>query len=100
MTMRIRDTARSSGDKIPQVAPYNFGINVEWYERYKVTHGQWIRDRFQHPDPPGFGTNKDTGLPPHALDGDPQGASGSSQSPQSQIVGTGISLGSMPFEMG
>ncbi|KAI1781943.1 hypothetical protein LXA43DRAFT_977826 [Ganoderma leucocontextum] len=57
MTTRVRDTGRSS-DKIPLVAPYNFGINVEWYERVKVTHRQMLCDWFKYEDPTGFGSKQ------------------------------------------
>ncbi|KAM5535245.1 hypothetical protein V8D89_011051 [Ganoderma adspersum] len=51
-------TMKSARNMIPSYAPYNFGINVEWYERFKVTHRQWMQDWFEHPDPAGFGSNR------------------------------------------
>ncbi|TBU21202.1 hypothetical protein BD311DRAFT_783040 [Dichomitus squalens] len=53
---RVRDTGRSS-DKIPGYAPYNFGINLEWYERMKAADSKHLGDWLKHPDPPGFGEN-------------------------------------------
>lgn len=63
MVPRVRDTGRSSGDKVPLVAPYNFGINVDWYEEYKMTNRKWLSDWFKHPDLPGFGLNQREGSP-------------------------------------
>ncbi|KAM5538511.1 hypothetical protein V8D89_007844 [Ganoderma adspersum] len=72
MTTRVRDTERSSGDRIPLVAPYNFGINVEWYNAHKVTSRKYLKDWFKHPDPQGFGTNRNVV---------PEGASASNPGP-------------------
>ncbi|EJF57318.1 hypothetical protein DICSQDRAFT_129553 [Dichomitus squalens LYAD-421 SS1] len=56
MVERVRDTGRSS-DKIPGYAPFNFGVNIEWYERMKETDSRFLGDWMKHPDPPGFGEN-------------------------------------------
>ncbi|TBU34267.1 hypothetical protein BD311DRAFT_774073 [Dichomitus squalens] len=56
MVERVRDTGRSS-DKVPGYAPFNFGVNMEWYERVKETDGKYLGDWLQHPDPDGFGEN-------------------------------------------
>ncbi|TBU39692.1 hypothetical protein BD309DRAFT_1050282 [Dichomitus squalens] len=52
----VRDTGRSS-DKIPGYAPYNLGINLEWYERMKDTESRYLGGWLNHPDPAGFGVN-------------------------------------------
>ncbi|KAJ2988523.1 hypothetical protein NUW54_g9088 [Trametes sanguinea] len=58
MTPRITDTDRQS-DEPPQTAPYNFGINQDWYERFKDsnTHKVALKDWMNYPDPEGFGEN-------------------------------------------
>ncbi|EJF59019.1 hypothetical protein DICSQDRAFT_128587 [Dichomitus squalens LYAD-421 SS1] len=53
---RVRDTGRSS-DKIPNYAPYNFGVNIHWYEKMQETHSRYLVDWLQHSDPAGFGEN-------------------------------------------
>ncbi|TBU58454.1 hypothetical protein BD310DRAFT_906507 [Dichomitus squalens] len=56
MVEHVRDTRRSS-DKILGYAPFNFGVNIEWYERMKETDSRFLGDWMKHPDPPGFGEN-------------------------------------------
>ncbi|CDO72858.1 hypothetical protein BN946_scf185002.g43 [Trametes cinnabarina] len=58
MTPRITDTDRQS-DEPPQTAPYNFGINQDWYEQFKDsnTHKVALKDWMNYPDPEGFGEN-------------------------------------------
>ncbi|TBU55271.1 hypothetical protein BD310DRAFT_950909 [Dichomitus squalens] len=52
----VRDTGWSS-DKIPGYAPFNFGVNIEWYNRMQETDGRYLGDWLKHPDPAGFGEN-------------------------------------------
>ncbi|TBU38983.1 hypothetical protein BD309DRAFT_873245, partial [Dichomitus squalens] len=56
MVERVRDAGRSTDD-VPGYAPYDFGVNMEWYERVKETHGRCLGSWLKHPDPPGFGEN-------------------------------------------
>ncbi|KAJ7258647.1 hypothetical protein C8J57DRAFT_984726, partial [Mycena rebaudengoi] len=59
---RVRGTGRSSA-RIPDIAPYNFGINRAWFDTYKndphygplLANAKW--DTFK--DPEGFGSNKE-----------------------------------------
>ncbi|OSD07053.1 hypothetical protein PYCCODRAFT_1464166 [Trametes coccinea BRFM310] len=48
-----------ASDEPPQTAPYNFGINQDWYERFKDsnTHKVALKDWMNYPDPEGFGEN-------------------------------------------
>lgn len=58
MTPRITSTGRST-DRPPPYAPYNFGINQEWYVKFKDKPAFQIllRGWGSFGDPPGFGTN-------------------------------------------
>ncbi|KAJ7046029.1 hypothetical protein C8F04DRAFT_1387707 [Mycena alexandri] len=60
---RVRGTGRTSS-RIPDIAPYNFGIDKTWFETHKedpncqhllVDWGKW-------PGPEGFGTPEDAGF--------------------------------------
>ncbi|CDO75665.1 hypothetical protein BN946_scf184941.g18 [Trametes cinnabarina] len=59
MTPRVTGTERTSDDP-PQFAPYNFGVNRTWYDRYKdtATHRIALKDWLKYPDPVGFGENQ------------------------------------------
>lgn len=58
MTERIRDTGRST-TAVPTYAPFNFGINREFYNTFKEknTHYLLLRDWYKYDDPAGFGAN-------------------------------------------
>ncbi|KAJ7920130.1 hypothetical protein B0H13DRAFT_1454608, partial [Mycena leptocephala] len=54
----VRNTGRVSS-RIPETAPYNFGINKTWLEMYKdhPDYRHLLVDWDTYPDPEGFGTN-------------------------------------------
>ncbi|KAJ7811972.1 hypothetical protein B0H13DRAFT_1666467 [Mycena leptocephala] len=56
---RVRNTGHVSS-RIPETAPYNFGINKTWLEMYKdhLDYRPLLVDWDTYPDPEGFGTNK------------------------------------------
>ena len=58
MVFRVRDSGRTS-DKVPALAPYDFGINQDWYDRFKnePTHQHILGDWGTYGDPEGFGSN-------------------------------------------
>ncbi|KAJ7033788.1 hypothetical protein C8F04DRAFT_1002461, partial [Mycena alexandri] len=56
--IRVRNTGRS-GTRVPERAPYNFGMNRTWYEKYK-NHPQFenlLDDWNNYPDLEGFRSN-------------------------------------------
>ncbi|KAL1951518.1 hypothetical protein VTO73DRAFT_667 [Trametes versicolor] len=57
MSERVRSGTGRSTNKLPQFAPYNCGINREWYEKFKDqnSHRLALRNWYKYPDPPGFG---------------------------------------------
>ncbi|KAH9856600.1 hypothetical protein C2E23DRAFT_684121, partial [Lenzites betulinus] len=59
MSERVRSGTNRSTDKPPQFAPYNCGINREWYDKFvdQDTHRLALRSWYKYPDPPGFGDN-------------------------------------------
>ena len=54
-TIRITSTDRSSSIP-PNQAPYNFGISVDWMEKYGQKYMDLIGDWGTFEDPNGFGT--------------------------------------------
>ncbi|KAH9939993.1 hypothetical protein B0H21DRAFT_872219 [Amylocystis lapponica] len=54
--VRVTSTGRSTNMPPPEV-PYNFGINKTWFEEHKAQYADYLRDWYQFPDPPGFGSN-------------------------------------------
>ncbi len=58
MAERVRGTGRKT-DAVPKFAPFDLGINREFYEEFKDkdTHLLLMRDWFTYGDPPGFGAN-------------------------------------------
>ena len=57
--LRVRDTGRTNANP-PNIAPYDFAINEEWYDKYKDnnTHRLYLIDYFRYEDPEGFGSKK------------------------------------------
>ncbi|KAJ7934664.1 hypothetical protein B0H13DRAFT_1854963 [Mycena leptocephala] len=55
---RVRGTGRQSL-RVPNRAPFNFGINMAWFDKYKdhPDYSALLEDWGQHPDPEGFGTS-------------------------------------------
>ncbi|KAJ7812475.1 hypothetical protein B0H13DRAFT_1926102 [Mycena leptocephala] len=59
---RIRGTGRQSL-RVPDRAPYNFGINMAWLDKYKdhPDYSALLEDWGKYPDPEGFGASLGTG---------------------------------------
>jgi hypothetical protein len=59
---RIRGTGRHSLG-VPDRAPYNFGINMAWLDKYKdhPDYSALLEDWGKYPDPEGFGASLGTG---------------------------------------
>lgn len=56
--IRVSNTGRAS-PRIPDLAPYNFGINRTWFDKYK-NHPEYrslLVDWYKYADPAGLGTN-------------------------------------------
>ncbi|GBE85371.1 hypothetical protein SCP_0705580 [Sparassis crispa] len=58
---RVYSETRSS-DHPPAIAPFNFGINREWYEKHKDTYPNSVllHDWYTFGDPAGFGQHADS----------------------------------------
>ncbi|KAF7343556.1 hypothetical protein MSAN_01976100 [Mycena sanguinolenta] len=56
---RVRGTGRES-ERVPERAPYNFGINKAWFDKYKNSeeYATALEDWGQYPDPDGLGTSQ------------------------------------------
>ncbi|KAJ7751790.1 hypothetical protein DFH07DRAFT_960848 [Mycena maculata] len=69
--IRVRDTGRASS-RIPEIAPYNFGINPAWLEanKEKPEYVHLLVDWGTYKDPEGFGTNKRV-IEENVVEGDP-----------------------------
>ncbi|KAJ7923883.1 hypothetical protein B0H13DRAFT_2266897 [Mycena leptocephala] len=59
---RVRGTGRQSL-RVPDRAPYNFGINMAWFDKYKdhPDYSALLEDWGNYPDPEGFGASLVTG---------------------------------------
>lgn len=55
-----RVTTGRTSDFPPHRAPYNFGIDPEWWEEKRHSFLEDIKDWMAHEDPKGFGVNRRT----------------------------------------
>lgn len=53
--MVVKNTGRSTTEP-PDYVPHDFGVDRDWFEAYKSTYSEQVKEYFTYGDPPGFGT--------------------------------------------
>ena len=53
----VKNTGRSTTEP-PNYTPHDFGIDRDWYDTYKSTYAEQVKDYFTYGDPLGFGTRR------------------------------------------